>query len=142
MQVIRDYCKYADSMIGRWAVKEDGHKHPSVRVLIRPLLNLFHGERKSKRWKSEIDRFLLKKPPPETVSEVMDCTLHILDDEILDSPPEAAQLPAEPFTAEQTGEWPPPALPDAPGHERPAVCIDPADIGMPQVPVLGRELVS
>ena len=111
MQVIADYCKYADAMLGRWFIKEDGYKSPSLRVLIKPLLNLFHGERKSKRWKAEVDKALLSKPPPKDVSEVMQQTLHVLDDSVLDSPPAAATPAFELFTAEQTGEWPPPEMP-------------------------------
>ena len=112
MQVLQDYCAYADPMIGRWHVKDDGHKHPNVRGLAKPLLNLFHGERGNKRWKAEIDKVLLQKPPPETVSELMDRTLHMIDDSALDSPPEDIVPLYEPFAAEQTGKWPPPELPE------------------------------
>ena len=31
--------------MGHWAVKADGHCDPSVRTLMRPILNLFHGEK-------------------------------------------------------------------------------------------------
>lgn len=48
-QVLEQYCQYADGMHGRWAVKEDGHAEPSVRTMIKPLLNLFHGEKGSKK---------------------------------------------------------------------------------------------
>ena len=113
-QVIERYCEYADPMLGHWFVKDDGHKSPSLRVLVKPLLNLFHGERKNKRWKTEIDRVLLEKPPPQSVSEVMRRTLHILDVDVLDAPPEAAEPAQELFAAEATGEWPPVDVPPPP----------------------------
>lgn len=114
VQVLRDYCTYADAMVGRWNVKDDGHKQPNVRALVKPILNLFHGERGNKRWKAEIDKVLLQKPPPESASEVVDRTLHMIDDSALDSPPEAVEPLHELFTAEQTGQWPPPELPCLP----------------------------
>ena len=118
LQVLRDYCRYADPLVGCWHVKEDGHKSPSVRVLVKPLLNLFHGERKNKRWKCAIDKMLLEKPGPQTVTEVIDRTLPILDDGLVDAPPDAVTCPPDLFTAEQTGEWPPPALPRRPLLDR------------------------
>ncbi|PNH12168.1 Ankyrin repeat domain-containing protein [Tetrabaena socialis] len=56
--VIQRYLEYAEPMLGRWCVKADGHADPSVRTLMRPLLNLFHGEAGSKRWKAEVDAVL------------------------------------------------------------------------------------
>lgn len=111
-QVLADYCKYADPMLGRWFVKPDGHKSPSMRVLIRPLLNMFHGERGSKKWKSAIDFELTRKDDPAcSVSELMARTLPLLADEVLDAPPASVVPNFEMFTAEQTGDWPPAALP-------------------------------
>jgi hypothetical protein len=111
LQVIEDYCKYADNMIGRWYVKEDGYANPSTRVLLKPLLNLFHGERKGKRWKTAVDQYLLKNPETRSVSDVMHNTLPIIDDEVLDAPPSSIQSPFAAFTASQTGTWPPDAVP-------------------------------
>ena len=79
---------------------------------MKPLLNLFHGERNNKRWKTEIDKVLLQKPGPQSVSEVMERTLHIIADEDLDSPPDEVEPAIAPFQAEQTGTWPPEALPE------------------------------
>jgi hypothetical protein len=120
LQVIDRYCKYADGMIGRWYVKDDGHKAPNVRALVRPLLNLFHGEKMSKRWKTEIDLVLLKKPGPQSVTEVMQKTLHILDDSVLDAPPELAKPAHDLFASQQTGDWPPTQLPPPPEISLPA----------------------
>lgn len=55
MQVLWEYAKYGDAMIGRWHIKPDGHKSPSVRAVFKPLLNMFHSERGSKRWKQAVD---------------------------------------------------------------------------------------
>lgn len=49
MQVLRDYAAYAGSMQGRWGVRDDGHQEPSVRAMMKPILNLFHGEKGSKK---------------------------------------------------------------------------------------------
>ncbi|EFJ43435.1 hypothetical protein VOLCADRAFT_43118, partial [Volvox carteri f. nagariensis] len=53
--VIERYREYAESMVGRYP---DGHADPSIRTLMRPLLNLFHGEPGCKRWKNEVDELL------------------------------------------------------------------------------------
>jgi hypothetical protein len=115
MQVLKDYCAYADGMIGRWRVKADGHASPSVRCLLRPVLNLFHGEKNNKRWKAEIDRLLSRSRDgaATTVSEVMEASLALLDDEVLDAAPGHARPAFELFAAEQTGPWPPEGLPAA-----------------------------
>jgi len=84
-QVLAEYCQYADAMLGRWAVKGDGHMEPGVRTMIKPLLNLFHGEKGSKKWKNEVDGIL--KANPATLREVLDRSLHCLPDEVLDAPP-------------------------------------------------------
>ncbi len=55
VQVLQDYARYADAQLGRWSVKEDGHKDPGVRLLMRPVLNLFHGEKGSKRCVSSLN---------------------------------------------------------------------------------------
>jgi hypothetical protein len=111
LQVIADYCKYADNMIGRWYVKPDGHANPSVRTVLKPLLNLFHGERNGKRWKAAVDQYLLNHPSTKTLTEVMDGTLLILDDDVLDAPPASIETPFPLFTAAQTGDWPPQEVP-------------------------------
>lgn len=55
MQVLEEYAKYGDAMIGRWQIKPDGSKSPNVRAVFKPLLNMFHSERGSKRWKQAVD---------------------------------------------------------------------------------------
>lgn len=119
LQVIDDYCKYADNMIGRWYVKKDGYRNPSARTVLKPLLNLFHGEKKGKKWKAAVDQYLLQHPNSKTLSDVMHATLPILDDEVLDAPPSNITSPFEPFSAAQTGDWPPESVPCEPA---PCVC--------------------
>lgn len=55
MQVFEEYAKYGDAVIGKWFVRESGQKNPSVRTVFKPLLNMFHGERGSKKWKQAVD---------------------------------------------------------------------------------------
>ena len=42
-------------MVGRYGIRPDGTPSPNVRTLVKPLLNLFHGERGCKRWKQAVD---------------------------------------------------------------------------------------
>lgn len=57
-ELLAEYSVYADSMVGRWGSVDDGHKTPSVRVLAKPILNLFTGEPKNKKWKQAVDEVL------------------------------------------------------------------------------------
>ncbi|KAG2489249.1 hypothetical protein HYH03_012269 [Edaphochlamys debaryana] len=100
-EVIAAYREYAESMHGRWSVKADGHHDPSVRTLMRPLLNLFHGEGGCKRWKAAVDEVL--KAGAGSIGEVLDATLPFLSAEVLDAPPrqpDLAALPAFPLDPE------------------------------------------
>ena len=83
-EVLREYAKYADSMIGRWSVKEDGHRYPSVRVLTKPLLSMFHQVPRGKKWRAAVDGAL---KTANSVTEVLDRTLDVLLPEVLDAPP-------------------------------------------------------
>ncbi|MEW5310772.1 MAG: hypothetical protein WDW38_002536 [Sanguina aurantia] len=108
-QVLKDYGRYADAMVGRWHVKDDGHRDPSVRTLLRPILNLFHGEQNCKKWKAGVDEVLklgvgadgsapwVNKEPP-SVSCVLDATLHLLPDDVLDAPPRQVRHHLPTFT--------------------------------------------
>ena len=55
LQVLQDYAQYGDAMVGRYGIRPDGTPSPNVRTLVKPLLNLFHGERGCKRWKQAVD---------------------------------------------------------------------------------------
>ncbi|KAG2489199.1 hypothetical protein HYH03_012224 [Edaphochlamys debaryana] len=100
-EVIAAYREYAESMHGRWSVKADGHHDPSVRTLMRPLLNLFRGEGGCKRWKAAVDEVL--KAGAGSIGEVLDATPPFLSAEVLDAPPrqpDLAALPAFPLDPE------------------------------------------
>ncbi len=76
LQVLARYGEYGDSILGRFGVKDDGHKIPNVRAVIKPLIGLFYGEPGGRRWRNAIDRVLLQKPA--TVSEVIQvCSRHM-----------------------------------------------------------------
>lgn len=74
MQVLQEYAKYADGVIGKWGTKRDGTPSPNLKALVKPLIGMMHGERGSKKWKQEIDRILKDshKQPGLTVSQVIE----------------------------------------------------------------------
>ena len=69
LQVLMRYGEYGDAILGRFGVKDNGHKIPNVRAVVKPLIGLFYGEAGGKRWRNALDQMLLKKPA--TVSEVI-----------------------------------------------------------------------
>ncbi|DBB08093.1 TPA: hypothetical protein ACH3X3_008292 [Trebouxia sp. C0006] len=83
-QVLEKYGKYADAMIGKWLVRDNGQKNPNVRTVFKPLLNMFHGERGSKRWKQAVDG---KFKSATSVSELLKDTLECFPNDVLDAPP-------------------------------------------------------
>lgn len=83
-QVLEEYTEYADAMVGKFYVKPDGHKVPSVRTMVKPLLGMFAGEPRGKKWRAAVDAAL---KTAESVSEVMEKTLWVLKPETLDAPP-------------------------------------------------------
>jgi tRNA-dihydrouridine synthase A len=83
-EVLQAYAKYADDMIGRWNIREDGNRYPSVRTLTKPLLAMFHNAPRGKKWRAAVDGAL---KTATSVSEVLDKTLHVLIPEVLDVPP-------------------------------------------------------
>ncbi|KAL4450138.1 hypothetical protein ABPG77_010807 [Micractinium sp. CCAP 211/92] len=85
-QVLADYAAWADTMIGRWRVAEDGYKSPNVRTLVKPLLGMFHGEPRGKKWRAAVDTAL---KTATSVSQVLEMTLPVLKPETLDAPPRA-----------------------------------------------------
>eukprot|EP01025_Chloroclados_australasicus_P017978 TRINITY_DN19271_c0_g1_i1.p1 TRINITY_DN19271_c0_g1~~TRINITY_DN19271_c0_g1_i1.p1 ORF type:complete len:468 (-),score=38.15 TRINITY_DN19271_c0_g1_i1:701-2104(-) len=103
-QVVQDYCQYADAMIGKWHVADNGKQYPSIRSMVTPLLNLFFGVRNAKFWKRVVDEKLQSKP--STVSEVAFDTLSVFDDEVLDQPPGGSNV--SDFKKFVYGELPPP----------------------------------
>ncbi|KAL6764649.1 dihydrouridine synthase-domain-containing protein [Haematococcus lacustris] len=83
--VLKDYCAYTDRVTQHFSAQEGGSKAAAVRMMMKPLLNLFHGEKGSKRWKAEVDTVL--KGNPSSLAAVLDQTLQWLPDEVLDAPP-------------------------------------------------------
>jgi hypothetical protein len=71
-------------------VKDDGYHDPNIRVLVRPILNLFHGDRGGKKWKNAVDG-ALKAGGLSSFTDLMDKTLPQIPDEILDAPPRSSR---------------------------------------------------
>ena len=71
-------------MIGKWLIRDNGQKNPNVRTVFKPLLNMFHGARGSKRWKQAVDA---KFKTATSVSELLNDTLECFPDDVLDAPP-------------------------------------------------------
>lgn len=78
-QVLEEYVEYADSVKGRY----NPHR-PSLRALIMPLINLFHGEKGGARWRRAIDVALRNST---TLKDVVRECLPSLSDDVLDAPP-------------------------------------------------------
>lgn len=88
-ELLYRYAAYADGMIGKWCVKEDGFKSPNVRVLTKPLLGMFTGEPRGKKWRAAVDAAL---KTATTVTEILDTTLDVLpEDVVLRSPGKISQ---------------------------------------------------
>jgi len=79
-ELLYKYAEYADGMIGKWAVKDDGYKCPNVRVLTKPLLGMFTGEPRGKKWRAAVDTAL---KTATSVTEVLDATLSVLPEDVL-----------------------------------------------------------
>lgn len=111
VQIIEAYCRYADAMVGRWSIQADGYQTPSLRALLKPLYNIFHGERGGRKWKAAMDERLRLDSSIATLSELIQSTLHHVDPAALDAAPCTVVTTFQPFAAAQTGSWPPDDLP-------------------------------
>lgn len=85
-EALYQYAAYADSVIGKWSVKEDGYKSPNIRMLTKPLFGMFTGEPRGKKWRAAVDQALRTA---STVTEILDNTLIILPDHVLDAAPKS-----------------------------------------------------
>lgn len=65
---------------------------PQVRALVKPLLGMFHGEPRAKKWRAAVDTSL---KTAATVSEVLDATFPVLREESLDAPPRMMGAPPD-----------------------------------------------
>lgn len=87
-EVLRKYAEYADGLVEKLAktAEEEGHgrRLPSVRVLCKPLLGMFHQEPRGKKWRAAVDEVF---KTATSVSEVLERTLWVLLPETLDAPP-------------------------------------------------------
>jgi len=77
---------------------------PNIRTIIKPLLNLFHGERGGKRWKNAVD-IALRTMHPSSLRELIEATISHIPDAVLDAPPRSA---AEAAAFANNGVLPPP----------------------------------
>ena len=89
---LEKYVEYADATVGRFGTAKDGYRVPSVRHMMHPIQNLFHGCANNKAWRRLVDEELQQraKRPETTVRSILEATLGVINDEDLDSPPRAA----------------------------------------------------
>lgn len=71
---------------------------PSLRTLIKPVLNLFHGERHGRKWKAFIDQELKTS---QNLKDLLQRTLPIIPDEVLDLPPGSGEDQEGTFTIDE-----------------------------------------
>ena len=95
-EFLNKYAVYADETIGRFGTAKDGYRIPSVRHMMHPIQNLFHGCANNKTWRRLVDEELQKraKKPDTTVRSILDATLVAIRDEDLDAPPCAGGVDA------------------------------------------------
>ncbi|XP_039121041.1 tRNA-dihydrouridine(20/20a) synthase-like [Dioscorea cayenensis subsp. rotundata] len=99
-QVLEQFQIYGDSIL-----KEDGRKKPNVRQLVKPLLNLFHGERGNGLWKRKADTALHHCT---TMKSFLEETLSEIPDTVLDSVPERNTPESDGDFVDLDGLLPPP----------------------------------
>lgn len=66
-----------------YAIREVSETNCSMRAVVKPLLNLFHGERNGKLWRRTIDDGLKKRL---TMDQLIDTAIAVVPDEVLDEP--------------------------------------------------------
>ena len=88
-EALYQYATYADSIIGKWSVKEDGYKSPNIRMLTKPLFGMFTGEPRGKKWRAAVDKAL---KTATTMTEILDTTLMIVPEHVLDGAPKSIEF--------------------------------------------------
>lgn len=83
-QVLAQYAQYADKAVGQFGTKPDGTPAPGVRVVLKPLLALFHGEKGCKLWKRALDAGM---KTPASASQLIKQASLAIPDKVLDAPP-------------------------------------------------------
>lgn len=84
-QILENYVEYADAELHKY-----GQKKPSVRHLVKPLLGLFHAEAGAGVWRRAVDDSLRRS---ETVRGLLEETLTVIPDFVLDAPPPLETAP-------------------------------------------------
>eukprot|EP00245_Coleochaete_scutata_P013065 TRINITY_DN5211_c0_g3_i4.p1 TRINITY_DN5211_c0_g3~~TRINITY_DN5211_c0_g3_i4.p1 ORF type:complete len:150 (-),score=18.21 TRINITY_DN5211_c0_g3_i4:230-679(-) len=110
-RVLEEYVTYADLTQGR-----HGPYRPTARSLTQPLLGLFHSEPGANRWRIAVDAAL---KDAQSVREVLERTLHIIPDHVLDALPHEPQEGALPPNAAFPDIAPLPPRPSASLNDRP-----------------------
>ena len=102
------YAVYADETVGRYGTAKDGYRIPSVRHMMHPIQNLFHGCANNKTWRRLVDEELQKraKKPDTTVRSILDATLVAIRDEDLDAPPCATSSGVDAFEVDRAWDLP------------------------------------
>ena len=88
-ELLERYAEYCAATKGRYGITKDGYEVPSLRHLMHPLQNLFRGKPNAKRWRRAVDEELKRsaRDPAASVAGVLEKTLGVLADEVLDEPP-------------------------------------------------------
>lgn len=85
--MLRDYIQVCERICEKWTMDE--RKQPSLRTMIKPVLNLFVGEKHGRKWKAVLDQEL---KTATTMTELIEKSLPILPQDVLDRPPETSLL--------------------------------------------------
>ncbi|XP_057839060.1 uncharacterized protein LOC131049069 isoform X1 [Cryptomeria japonica] len=78
-QILQEYQKYADSVIGKYGINK-----PSIRNVVKPLLNLFHSEPGARVWKRKVDEALRHC---QNVHSLLEESIEVIPDFVLDASP-------------------------------------------------------
>ncbi|KAL2608707.1 hypothetical protein R1flu_027280 [Riccia fluitans] len=113
-QILEHYAVYADSTIGKY-----GPHRPNIRTMLKPLLNLFHAEPGASRWRRAVDETLRVR---KTVQGVLEDTVRVLPDSVLDAPPPVPEMPGDSLLLQT------PRLPESPSILDPRLPIDHPDL--------------
>lgn len=77
-EILKCYEEYSDPVIGKF-----GQGKPSIRHVVKPLLNLFHAEQGAGVWRRAVDEALREC---SSLSELFKKTLPVIPDHVLDAP--------------------------------------------------------
>lgn len=89
-KILQQYQKYAESVIGKY-----GTNKPSIRNVVKPLLHLFHSEPGAGVWKRRMDAAFRHCT---SVQSLLEETLEVIPDYVLDASPPSPISDDEPFS--------------------------------------------